>query len=103
MARRGYKFTDKRHTRQGLASLGLGAAALVLTALSLSMAYRMSGAAGSVVGLMGILAMLASVAGFVAAVRGFREEDVYYVTSQIGSVLNGVLFIGWALVCMIGM
>ena len=45
MARRNYKFTDKKHTRQGLASLGLGAAALILTAAALSMAYRLSGQA----------------------------------------------------------
>ena len=28
MARRNYKFTDKKHTRQGLMSMGMGAAAL---------------------------------------------------------------------------
>ncbi|HIT67915.1 MAG TPA: hypothetical protein IAB61_11850 [Candidatus Merdisoma merdipullorum] len=103
MARRNYKFTDKKHTRQGLASLCLGAAALILTVLSLALAYRMSGEAGSIVGLLGVFAMLSSVVGFVLAVRGFQEEDVYYISSQIGSVLNGLLFIGWALVCMIGM
>ena len=52
---------------------------------------------------MGILSFLASITGFVLAVRGFQEEDVYYLTSQVGAVLNGVLFIGWVLVCMIGM
>ena len=82
MARRNYKFTDKKHTRQGLMSMGMGAAALVFTVLALSLAYRMSGGAGSAVGLLGVLAMLFSVTGF---------------------VLNGILFIGWALVCMIGM
>ena len=103
MARRNYKFTDKKHTRQGLMSMGMGAAALVFTVLALSLAYRMSGGAGSAAGLLGVLAMLFSVPGFVLAVRGFREEDVYYAASQIGAVLNGILFIGWALVCMIGM
>mgnify|MGYP000528462718 CR=1 FL=1 len=101
MARRNYKFTDKKHTRQGLMSMGMGAAALVFTVLALSLAYRMSGGAGSAAGLLGVLAMLFSVT--VLAVRGFREEDVYYAASQIGAVLNGILFIGWALVCMIGM
>ena len=86
MARRNYKFTDKKHTRQGLASLGLGAAALILTAVSLSMAYRLSGQAGSAVGLMGMLALLCSITGFVLAVRGFQEEDVYYISSQAGAV-----------------
>ena len=103
MARRNYKFTDKKHTRRGPGSLVLGALSLILTILSLSLSYRMSGEAGSIVGLMGIFALLFSITGFVLAVRGFREEDVYYITSQIGAVLDGVLFIGWALVYMIGM
>ena len=54
MARRNYKFTDKKHTRQGLMSMGMGAAALVFTVLALSLAYRMSGGAGSAVGLLGV-------------------------------------------------
>lgn len=103
MARRSYKFTDKKHTRQGLVSLALAAASIIFTAVCLMMAYRMSGEAGSMVGLLGILSFLASITGFVLAVRGFQEEDVYYLTSQVGAVLNGVLFIGWVLVCMIGM
>ena len=102
MAKRNYKFTDKKHTRQGLASLGLGAAALILTAVSLSMAYRLSGQAGSAVGLMGMLALLCSITGFVLAVRGFQEE-VYYISSQAGAVLDGILFIGWAVIGIIGM
>ena len=103
MAKRNYKFTDKKHTRQGLASLGLGAAALILTAVSLSMAYRLSGQAGSAVGLMGMLALLCSITGFVLAVRGFQEEDVYYICSQAGAVLDGILSIGWAVIGIIGM
>lgn len=103
MTRRNYKFTDKKHTRQGIMSLALGAAALILTAVSLSMAYRLSGGAGSAVGLMGILALLCSITGFVLAVRGFQEDDVYYISSQTGALLNGILFIGWAIVGIIGM
>ena len=75
MARRSYKFTDKKHTKQGLLSVACGGGALILTAVSLSLAFRMAGQAGSVVGLLGIFAMMASAAGFVLAIRGFQEED----------------------------
>ena len=103
MARRSYKFTDKKHTKQGLLSVACGGVALILTAVSLSLAFRMAGQAGSLVGLLGVLAMACSAVGFVLAVRGFQEEDVYYLFSQIGAVANGILFILWALVCMLGM
>ena len=62
-----------------------------------------AGQAGSAVGLMGMLALLCSITGFVLAVRGFQEEDVYYISSQAGAVLDGILFIGWAVIGIIGM
>ena len=103
MVRRSYKFTDKKHTKQGLLSVDCGGTALILTAASLSLAYQRSGQAGSIVGLLGVFAMLASVVGFVLALRGFQEEDVYVISSQIGVVVDGLLFILWAMVCVIGM
>ena len=92
MARRSYKFTDKKHTKQGLLSVACGGVALILTAVSLSLAFRMAGQAGSVVGLLGIFAMMASAAGFVLAIRGFQEEDVYMISSQVGVVLDDCFF-----------
>ena len=48
MVRRSYKFTDKKHTKQGLLSVACGGTALILTAASLSLAYQRSGQAGSI-------------------------------------------------------
>lgn len=103
MAKRSYKFTDKKHTKQGLASTAFGAAALLLLGIALWMAFRQSGAAGSIIGFLGLWSMLFSAAGFVLGTRGFREEDVYYLFSQIGVVLNGALFILWVLIFIAGM
>ncbi len=103
MAKRSYKFTDKKHTRQGIASTALGAAALLLVIIGFGMAYEQAGKASSFVGLWGLLSMLASATGFVLAVRGFQEEDVYYLFSQVGVLVNGVLFVLWALVFILGM
>lgn len=103
MARRTYKFTDKKHTRQGMASTALGMAALLLMIVSIFMAYQRSGNAGSFAGLWGLFSMLGSGAGFVLGVRGFQEEDVYYLFSQIGVTLNGVIFVLWILIFTMGM
>lgn len=103
MARRGYKFTDKKHTKQGIASTAMGAAALILMAADLVMAYENSGQAGSIVGLWGLFSLLLSVVGFILAIRGLREEDVYYLFARIGAVLNGLLFIAWAMIFIMGM
>ena len=54
-------------------------------------------------GLLGVLAMVSCVAGFILALRGMKEEDVYLISAQAGVAVNGVLFILWAVVCVIGM
>ena len=33
----------------------------------------------------------------------FREDDVYYLFSQIGMIVNGSLFILWTLIFVAGM
>lgn len=103
MAKRSYKFTDKKHTRQGIASSLLGITALVLLGVGFFTAYRMAGEAGSAVGLMGFLSLICSVIGFVFGIRGFQEDEVYYLFSKLGVGLNGVLFILWMLIFIAGM
>lgn len=103
MAKRSYKFTDKKHTRQGMVSSFLGFTALVLLVAGLLMAYRRFGTAGPYVGLMGFLSLIFSMMGFVFGIRGFQEEEVYYLFSKIGVGLNGVLFILWMLIFIAGM
>lgn len=103
MRTRTYKFTDKKHTRQGMASSSLGFLALLFMAFALFMAFRSSGRAGTYTGLLGLLSMILSAAGFVMAIKGFQEEDVYYLFSQIGMFLNGGLFVLWVLIFIVGM
>ena len=98
MAKRSYKFTDKKHTKQGIISCILGAASLVLLVSGLVTAYGMAGGAGSLAALMGFLSMAFSIIGFVLGARGFQEEDVYYLFSKIGIGMNGILFVLWALI-----
>ena len=72
MAKRSFKFTDKKHTKQGIASSVLGIAALVLLTAGVLLAYRMAGEAGAAAGLMGFLSLIFSIfATFQLAFFGF--------------------------------
>lgn len=93
MARRSYKFTDKKHTKQGICSAGFAEAALVFTGVSLLLAYRMAGQAGSLVGLLGVLAMVCSAVGFVLAVRGFRKRMCIICFHRLAQWPMAILFI----------
>ena len=103
MARRIYKFTDKKHTRQGMVSVATGVVSMFLLVITLTMAYRSSGNGSAWMGLWGALGLLSTVLGILLAVKGFQEEDVYYLFSQIGVVLNGLFFILWVLIFILGM
>lgn len=103
MAKRSYKFTAKKHTKQGMLSSALGFLALILLVAGLVTAYGKAGGAGPVTGLMGFLSMVFSIIGFTLGARGFQEEDAYYLFSKIGIGLNGVLFILWVLIFVVGM
>lgn len=103
MAKRSYKFTDKKHTKQGMISTLLGISALILLVVGFILAYQMAGAAGPYVGLMGFLSLIFSVIGFVLGIRGFQEDDAYYLFSKIGVAFNCVLFVLWMLIFIAGM
>ena len=63
----------------------------------------MVGGAGPAIGLMGLLSLIFSVIGFILGIRGFQEDEVYYLFSKIGVGLNGMLFILWMLIFVAGM
>ena len=78
------RFTDKKHSRQGIISSGLGGAALMLFAASVAAAYIRSGQAGRIIAVTGFLAMLCefSAAGrfcinlYTRMVRRWKKEKI---------------------------
>ena len=70
------RFTDKKHSRQGIISSGLGGAALMLFAASVAAAYIRSGQAGRIIAVTGFLAMLCACAGLYYGIPGGRNLPV---------------------------
>lgn len=101
--RRGYKFTNKRHTRKGLLSSGIGFFVLLLMSGLFYLAYRQQGEIGAYVGVIGFLAMLASVIGLHLGVKSLREEDSFHFFSYVGSIGNGLLLVAWIILYVLGM
>ena len=101
--RRGYKFTNKRHTRQGMISSGLGLCVLLLVSGLFYLSYARAGEVGDVTGFLGFIAMLASIVGLWMGVKGCKEEGSFYLFSYIGCILNGVLLVIFILLYILGM
>lgn len=92
-----YKFTEKTHSKKGIAAF---AAALVILALYigfLTLAFYGNGNLSAYYGSAGVLAMLGAVATVVLSIQSMREEDSFQLfprLSLIVSILASVCWIG---------
>lgn len=101
--RRGYKFTNKRHTKHGMISSGIGFFVLLFLSGLFYLSYRQSGAAGAYVGFLGFLSMAAAAVGLYLAIKSFQEDERFYLFSYVGCVLNGLLLVAWIILYVLGM
>lgn len=97
-----YKFTDKKHSRTGMLSSALGAAALLMTLGAFAAAYAQSGQAGRWIAVLGFLALILTGAGLYYGFRGLGEEDVYPLFPWLGCGLNAVLLLAFVLIYVLG-
>lgn len=101
--RRSYKFTDKHHTKRGIAACIIGAVVLLTLGGLFYYSYKAAGQGGPIIGVAGFFCLLASVFGLILALMGMKEEDVFYITSYVGVVVDGLLVIAWIIFYVLGM
>lgn len=97
-----YKFTDKQHSTEGIISTILAAPALIFLISGIVISFQNKGNGSIVVGLLGFLAMVISVAGFIIGLKSFKKEDVFFLFSYIGIIINTVIWFVMLCVIMVG-
>ena len=102
MRKRKIKFTDKKHSRNGILSTILGAVSAGLLLALLAAAYLTSGQAGKIVAVLGLLTFFVACAGIWYGVQGRREEDSYRLFPDLGLGINGLLLIGFIMIYIMG-
>ena len=102
MKKRKIKFTDKKHSRNGILSTILGAVSAGLLFCLLAAAYLTSGQAGKAVAVLGLLAFFVACAGAWYGVLGRREEDSYRLFPDLGIGINGLLLVGFVMIYIMG-
>ena len=96
MARRyRYAIIRKKEAAKGKLSVGLAIASLLLFAGAVGVAYALEGTYGFIVGGICLFAALLSAYGFVMGLKSFSDEECMHRTSVVGSILNGVITVGW--------
>ena len=90
MARRyRYAIIKKKEPGKGKLSVGLAIASLLLFV-------------AAVVGGLCLFAVLLSAYGFVMGLMSFSDEECMHRTSVVGSILNGVITVGWLVFFLMG-
>lgn len=86
--RKGYIFTNKRHSHRAVMSVALGLISLVSLGIVIFLAYRSGGEAAVNYGFTGLLALLFSLVGLVLGVLTFSDKTYYRLFPVLGILLN---------------
>lgn len=98
--KRMYSFTEKKHSGRGITSTVLGGVSFILLCVLIYLSFFWKGNGGPFLGGIGFTAIVLAVLGLVYGLMSFREKDVFYFFSKIGSVLNGVVLAMWIFVVL---
>lgn len=90
-----YSFAKTRESGKGKLSVGLAAASLLLFVAAVLTSYGLNETYGFIVGGICLFATLLSVYGFIMGLSSFSEEKRMHRTSIVGSILNGIIMVGW--------
>ncbi len=97
-----YKFSEYRHSKEGIAGLILGLISLVLYAVCIRLSFNNQGAASVHIGGIAIDAIIVDLVGIIFSVRGYRDEDVYKMFPKLGLFVTIVTMILWIAVIVLG-
>ncbi len=100
--RKGYIFTNKRHSDRGIMATILGIISLASLGIVLFQAYRNDGEAAVNYGFTGLLAMLFSLVGLVLGIVTVRDKSYYRLFPVLGVLLNLAALGGVSLILYAG-
>lgn len=103
MARRNYKFTNKKNPWQAIASLILGLISLVSMGAVVYLAFQEKGATRPGFGLTGLLAVCFTMAGVVLGLVSLRVRDSFQGIGILGILLNLLVLLGTGYLFSLGM
>lgn len=89
-----YKFTDKVHPKQAVASVGMATLTLALLIAACYLSFLKRGEAGMGVGALGTLAFVTSIIGLALGIKSVRtKQEIHYRFPILGIGGNGILAI----------
>lgn len=100
--RKGYIFTNKKHSQRAIMSTILGVISLTALGIAVFLAYRSAGAATTGLGFTGVFALIFSAIGEILGVLTLSDKNYYRLFPVLGTVLNLVSLAGLSLILYAG-
>ena len=97
-----YAFVKRKESSKGKLSVGLSIASLVLFPAAIILSVFLPEKLQFLTGCTCLFAALLSAYGFLMGLLGFSEEDRNHRTNTVGSILNGVILVGWISLYLMG-
>lgn len=95
-------FSGRSHSVKGIISVILAATSLSSIIFSSIISSISHGNGGIFLGVIGVLALFISLAGFILGIKGSLEKEVYYTVPIVGMIVNGVLFLFYFVLYIVG-
>lgn len=101
--RRNYKFTNKKHPWQAIASTILGTVSLFAMGAVIFLAFTAKGGTRPGYGLTGFLAVCYSLVGVVLGLVSLRDKESYHAFGWLGTLENLFVLVGTGWLYSLGM
>lgn len=101
--RRKYKFTDKKHSRSGIAATVMVIPEIAFIIYAIHIAVREQGQASELVGWLPFISLLMATVGIVLSSIGFHKTDSIYTFAWIGLFASIVVWLFVAVMMVIGL
>lgn len=90
-----YKFTEKKHSKRGIAAVVIATISIVVFLVYIMMSYRSQSGISLYMASGGVLAMVASVFNLILVINGMREENSFQLFPRLGLLLTIVSLVLW--------
>lgn len=96
-----YSYIKKPYSRNGWYCLGIGTAAVLITAFIIYDSVRTNGAVSILMAAAGICVMLLDITGIVFFINSLRERDKNRTAALTGGIMLAAVLIAWAAVILV--
>lgn len=90
--RKGYIFTDKKHTEKGIMSTILGVLSIITLGTAIYLSYLNKGSASARYGAAALLAVIFMITGIILGVWSTTEKEKFRLFTVLGIITNVLAF-----------